>query len=153
MIHLHFLFLQISIKNSAVVSSNCAEKLYRKLCASDLSFTFYIWRCWAQTTTVNVTHVILFWFCSISLLLKYPPLQTRLGNHVTSLSTFWEKPVNSSKDIWGVWAQYVTLLPSAREISLQNAETPSACASLLRDHVWWGWSMLQQGLPLWEYLT
>lgn len=33
-----------------------------------------------------------------------------------------EELVNSSEDIWGVWTQYVTLLPS--HIWLQNA-TPS----------------------------
>lgn len=114
----------------------------------------HLWHCRTSTTCVNVGHVILFSLCSISsAALLHAAADASSESCDITLSAFWEEPVNSSKDIWGVWAQYVTLLPSAREIWLQNAETSSTWASLLRDRVWWGWSMLKQSLPLWEYLT
>lgn len=108
----------------------------------------HFWHFCTFTTCVNVGHVILFSLCSISSSAHlHAAADASSESCDITLSAFWEETVNSSKDIWGVWAQYVTLLPSAREIWLQNAETSSMWASLLRDRVWWGWSMLKQSLP------
>lgn len=123
----------------------------KTLCVKCHDVKLYPWHCCSVTTRVDVRHLVSLSSCGIfscSSAARWCRL-TRVVNHVTSLSLlfFWEAAVNSSKRIWGVWAQHVTLFPSTPEIWLQNAETSSTWASLLRDHVWWGWSMLKQGPP------
>lgn len=71
---------------------------------------------------------------AVVFLLKCLSLLPWVGRHVTSLGTFREKAANSSKDIWGVWAQYVTVLPSVGHICLQMLRRQvHTRASLLRD--------------------